>query len=344
MSKRMTAIAATALALAFGCEKGSNEEQSNPQDDEIVGQANLDENEASRDEQAADDTAFNQAPEVDIEGDLDDDMQDQDRIAQGPQTGRTQGQQRMGQQQQRPMGQQQGQMGQQQQLGQAHSPGQVVTAQSERNFNQTISQLTRQMRQNDLELVGQIRYDERARQRLMREQEGQSGSAQAGSQGASAQAGMGAAETGEEIGNVRLLVFRRPDAEMMSIESQGAEALLDAPRAVLVYERGGDVIVAYRAPEQMAAIGQEEPTGELLARVVRNATTTQQQPTASAEGTQRQQRTASAERTQREQGAQSGQDVDVNIGTDQGERADLGTSGVEDQRQARAQQTQRPMQ
>lgn len=271
MSKRMTAIAATALALAFGCEGMGGEREAEPIGQEEQARQERQEEQALReqpmDEQARvqreqeQPTQFNQEPGVDLE--------EEEPLAQGPDARMRQqqhGQQQMGQQ---------GQPGQQQQLGQAQMAGQLVTMPSERNFNQTISQLQRQMRQNDLELVGQIRYDEQARQRVMRQQQGQQ--AQQGEQAQQGQQAQG------EIGDVRLLVFRHPNAEMMSIEQQGAEALLDAPRTVLVYERGGDVIVAYRAPREMAAIGTEEPTSELLSRVVRGATQSGQQPTAAAE-------------------------------------------------------------
>ncbi|MCZ7683560.1 MAG: hypothetical protein M5U28_34210 [Sandaracinaceae bacterium] len=266
----MTAIAATALALAFGCEQMGGEQEAEPIEEEQQEEQALQEQQVEQQEEQArvepeqgqqPQTQFNQEPGVGLE--------EEEPIAQGPDARMRQQQGQMGQQQ---MGQQ-GQMGQQQQLGQAQMPGQVVTMPSERNFNQTISQLQRQMRQNDLELVGQIRYDEQARQRLMRQQ-GQEGQDQQALQGQEAQG---------EIGDVRLLVFRHPNAEMMSIEQQGAEVLLDAPRTVLVYERGDDVIVAYRAPREMAAIGTEEPTSELLARVVRNATHTAPQPTAALE-------------------------------------------------------------
>ena len=346
MSKRMTAIAATALALAFGCEEGyggetqqigQDEQQAQEQEQqaqEQEQQAQQEERQAQQEERRAQQmeeqagreqqqaqseqeqqarrqqqgevgTTFNQAPE-------------EEPLAQAPQ-------QRQQQQRQHPMPQ--GQMGQQ-----AGSPGQIVSETSQRNFNQTISQLQRQMRENDLELVGQIRYDERQRQRLMREMQGQQGQQAMGGQQGQRQQGQqatggqqgqrqqgqqamgGQQATGGEIGDVRLLVFRRPDAEVMSIEHQGAEALLDAPRTVLVYERGDDVIVAYRAPEETAAVGTEEPTSELLARVVRNATQPSE-PTAMRE-TER-------ERTGQQQGR---------------------SSEMEDQRQARAPQQGRQTQ
>lgn len=329
MSKRMTAIAATALALAFGCEEGMNEEvelgqdeQEQAQDErqeatEQEQQAQLERQEAQQAEQQAqreqqEETQFNQGPGVGIE-------EEDEPIAQGTPQQRQTEQQRLQQQrlqQQRQMGQQ-GQMGQQQQLGQAGTPGQVVTTPSERNFNQTIAQLTRQMRQNDLEIIGQVRYDERMRQRLMREHEQQ---AQAGQTGQQAQGGQQPAAQGGEIGDVRLLVFRRPDSEVMSIENQGAEALLDAPRAVLVYERGEEVIVAYRAPEQMAAVGEEEPTSELLARVVRDATQPAQQPTAQREREQEEQEPI-AQREELPGETSEGMDVDVSVSDERQARA-----------------------
>lgn len=338
MSKRMTAIAATALALAFGCEEGMgvNEEAEIGEDQQERAQgerqeameqeqqaqreqqeAQQAEQQARREEEQQQETQFNQGPGVGIE-------EEDEPIAQGTPQQRQMEQQRLQQQrmqQQRQMGQQ-GQMGQQQQLGQAGTPGQVVTTPSERNFNQTIAQLTRQMRQNDLEIIGQVRYDERMRQRLMREHEQQAQAGQTARMGQQAQGGQQPAAQGE-IGDVRLLVFRRPDSEVMSIENQGAEALLDAPRAVLVYERGEEVIVAYRAPEQMAAVGEEEPTSELLARVVRDATQPAQQPTAQREQVEEEEPIAQREQRGEELPGETSEGMDVDV-------------SVSDERQARA--------
>ena len=112
---------------------------------------------------------------------------------------------------------------------------------------------------------------------------------------------------------MRLIVFRRPDAEAGIIEHQGPQALLDAPRELMVFERDNKAVVAYRVPEQAGAIGQMEPTSEILSRVVREATQGSRQPTAQNQSQQQGQHVASADGQGQSQAdqrqAQAGQDV-----------------------------------
>lgn len=266
MSKGITAVCAAALALALGCEQPTQ---------------SRDENEPRTEDRL--NTEFEQAP------------------GEEPQQ-----QERQHQQRQQQQGQQQGQMG----VGAA---GQIVTVQSENSLNRTVAALNRGLRENDLEVVTTVRFTEQMRRRAMRamenrqEQQAQQGQQQGmqqeqqgmqeGQQGMQQQ-GMQQGQ-GEQIGDVRLIVFRRPDVESQAIEQQGPEALLKTPRAVLVYERGEQVVVAYRQPEEMLAVGMHEPTAQILSRVVREAAGgRQQQPTAQADQQQQ------AEQQQAEQEAQ----------------------------------------
>ena len=165
MSKRMTAIGAAALALALGCENepGSNEEQTPPeQGGQVVGQN--DDTMGPQHEQGAQaqkgeeqHRTFDQAPQ--------------------------QGSQAHGQQ---------GQAGAAQAV---QTPGQIVTMESKANFSQTISRLTREMRRNDLDVVSQVRYDRRTRERALRNLEQQQGAQGQGAQGQAAR-GQGGSGTG----------------------------------------------------------------------------------------------------------------------------------------------------
>lgn len=295
MSKRITAVAASALALALGCEQQGSR---TGEDDQIVGQ---------HEERVTDEeTGFNQEPA------------DQRR------------QQQM--QQRQPGQQQQGQMGQQQhgQMGQGQgSPGQIVTEQSQNNLDRTLSQLNRQLRENDFDVVATVRYDERMRERAMREQGQQGGQQQARQQQQQqrqqgmqqGQQGMQQGGQGQQIGDVRLILFRRTNEEAQAIQNQGPEVLLKQPRALLVYERGNNVIVSYQTPEDMPAVGMEEPTTEVLQRIVREST----------QG--RQQQTAQREQQQQEQQAQRMEQ--------QGQREQQRAQGLDQQAQRDEQQAQR---
>lgn len=288
MSKRITAVAASALALALGCEqqRGMGEEE------QVIGQE-----EPATEEQ----TGFNQEPE-------------DDRIAQADQRRQQQqGQQQMQQHRQHQMGQQMGQ----------GSSGQVVTEQSENNLDRTLSQLNRQLRENDLDVVATVRYDERMRQRMMR----QGGQEQARPQ-QNQQQGQ------QQIGDVRLILFKRPNQEARTIESQGPEALLQAPRALLVYERGEEVIVAYQTPEEMGAMGGEEPTADVLQRIVRESTQPRRQTTAQREERQQQQQERQAMNEPQQQQQQERQAMN------EPQRSAESDVNAEDQRQARVQRQQ----
>lgn len=250
MSKRITAVAASALALALGCEQQGR----TGEDDQIVGQ--------QEERVTEEETGFNQEPAD---------------------------QRRQQQMQQRQMGQQHGQQGQQ--MGQG-SPGQIVTEESQNNMDRTLSQLNRQLRENDFDVVATVRYDERMRERAMREQGGQQGQQQAQQrqqQQRQQQQGMQQGGQGQEIGDVRLILFRRTNEEAQAIQNQGPEVLLKQPRALLVYERGDNVIVSYQTPEDMPAVGMEEPTTEVLQRIVRESTQGRQQTTAQREQQQQEQ-------------------------------------------------------
>lgn len=269
MSKRITAVAASALALALGCEQQG---RTSGENESMRGQ----EEQVTNEQQ----TGFNQQPE-------------DERIAQADQHR----QQQMQEHQQR-----QQQMGQQQQ----GSQGQVVTETSENNLDRTVSQLNRQLRQNDLDVVATIRYDERMRQRLMRQQGQQArGQQQRGQeQQAQEQQQMGQQS---EIGDVRLLVFRRPSEEAQMIENQGPESLLQSPRSLLVYERGEDVIVAYEQPQQQPTASGEEPTAQLLERIVQESTQSTSRRQASAQQERQQEQQASVQQSERGQQQQEQQ-------------------------------------
>ena len=289
MSKRITAVAASALALALGCEQQAGR---TAEDDQIVGQ---------REETVTEEeTGFNQEPA------------DQRR------------QQQMQQRQQ--MGQQHGQQGQQ--MGQG-SPGQIVTEESQNNMDRTLSQLNRQLRENDFDVVATVRYDQRMRERAMREQgqQGQQGQ-RAQQQQRQQQQGMQQGGQGQEIGDVRLILFRRTNEEARAIQNQGPELLLKAPRALLVYERGDDVIVSYQTPEDMPAVGMEEPTTEVLQRIVRQSTQGRQQQTAQREQQQQEQQAQRME--QQAQGEER-----------QAQREQQQAEGQEQQAQRQQQQAQR---
>ncbi len=279
MSKRLTAIGAAALALALGCEEpaGNRTENQNEQG-------------AKAGEQQARTDQHNQG--------IRDDEEANDRFDQAPQLQNRQGQAGQGQTGQGQMGQ--GQMGQGQMMGQpgAAQAGQVVTMESQSNFTQTLSRLTRGMRDNHLDVVSQIRYDRRERERAMRTM----GQGQQQARGQTGTPGQATQQQGQ-VGDVRLIVFRRPDVESKMVETQGAQALLTAPRELLVFERGEQTVVAFRMPEQTAAVGNEEPTSEVLTRVVREATQGTRQPTAQRTSQQGQRATTSAGK---QQGAQQG--------------------------------------
>jgi uncharacterized protein (DUF302 family) len=258
MSMRNIAIAGAALALALGCEREAYDEPEMVEEDTVE-----------------EETRFEQAP-------------DTQRQPQQGQRAQQPGQPQYGEQQQPPG--QQGQLGQPtgQQPGMGgepgQEPGQIVTMQSNQSFERTLSQLTREMRQNDLDVVAQIRYDEPTRRRALREleqgaqaQRGQQQRGQAGTQGPQSQQA--------QIGDVRVVLFRHTTQEAHAIETQGPEAILQAPRELLVYERGDDVVVAYRTPPELEAPGAQPPTSELLSRVVRDVTQPQQ-PRAEAPGQQ----------------------------------------------------------
>lgn len=288
MSMRNIAIAGAALALALGCEREREVETTEP----VTVEEQRSEERAARTDDTLD-TRFEQAPE-----------RQQRQQQQQP------GQQQPGQQQ--PGQQQHGQMDQQQ----AGQPGQVVTHRSDQNFQRTLTQLTREMRQNDLDVVAQVRYDRRTRERALRqmEQQGeQAGRTQRGQQMGQPQQQqrqqqMGQGTTGqqqERIGDVRLIVFRHTTHEAQAIEQQGAEAILNVPREVLVYERGDQVIVAYRTPPQMEAPGGAEPTSELLSRVVRNVAQPEQQRQRAEIGQEQQEQQAELERMEEEDARQA---------------------------------------
>lgn len=287
MSMRKIAIAGATLALALGCERQTAEDTTYEPETE----------------QSAEGTRFEQAPER---------QQQQGQMGQQRQPGQQAQQPGQAQQQPGQQAQQQGQMGQQQQGQQGmggQQAGQVVSMQSQQSFERTLSQLTREMRQQDLEVVGQIRYDEQTRQRALREL--QQGGEQAGQQTAQqrqqqqrqqqqAQRQQQGGTTGgqQQIGDVRVILFRHTNNEAQMIENQGPEALLQAPRELLVYERGQNVHIAYRTPQQQQAAGTEEPTAEVLSRVVRNVT---QQSGQRAEAQQQQQERQQAQAEQQQQ-------------------------------------------
>lgn len=327
MSKRIIAIgAAAALALAFGCEGQRGErtsEQSQRGGAQVVGH-----NEGAQGTQGKQGTQGTQGTQGSMA------QREHTTRSQDESQGRHTFDQAPQPREQQPGGTQ-GEMGQHQmgQMGQAGAaqarPGEIVTMESQANFAQTVSRLTRDMRQNHLDVISQVRYDRAMRERAMRHmgqqtgqtgaraQAGQTGQAgmhgQAGMQGQAGQHGQmhagttGQAMQGERIGDVRLILFRRSDVEARTIETQGPQALLNQPRELLVFERGGKTTVAYRTPEEAAMPGMEEPTGEILNRVVRDATqgTTTRQPTAQRTQTQHQQTARAGQTGQHPQGQQA---------------------------------------
>lgn len=257
MSMRNIAVAGAALALALGCEREQDQGTTYEPDtvqEQPTGEPGA---QATRTDEELD-TRFDQEPD------------------------RQPGQQ--GQAQPGQMGQQQpGQVGQPQPGTEQQAP--VVTERSGQNFQRTLSQLTREMRQNDLEVVAQIRYDRPTRRAALRQLEPRAEAGQAQQRAQPGQPPPGAepgAMPGEPIGDVRLIVFRHTAQEAQAIEQQGAEAILDVPREVLVFEQGQDVIVAYRTPSPMEVPGTQA-TAELLSRVVRNVTQSEQRQRAEAE-------------------------------------------------------------
>jgi hypothetical protein len=256
MSMRKIAIVGAALALAFGCERfresGAEEQTETPeqgggaQGGNVPGATSAETptgESAETSEEVG--TRFEQAP---------------DRVPQAPpRTGGTQ------QTPQTPAAQVP--------AAQVRDLGQIISQQSQQNLDRTISGLTRGMRQNELDVVAQIRLDPQTRQRLLQQAEG-SGQAQGAQQAQPTQQARPTQRAQPalpgQVGDVRLIMFRNARHEAQAIQSRGAEALLDMPHAVLVYERGENVIVAYRNPPMVQ--GAPEPTAEILGRVVRSAT------------------------------------------------------------------------
>jgi hypothetical protein len=209
-------------------------------------------------------------------------------------------------------------------------------------MDRTLSQLNRQLRENDFDVVATVRYDERMRERAMREQGGQQGQQQAQQrqqQQRQQQQGMQQGGQGQEIGDVRLILFRRTNEEAQAIQNQGPEVLLKQPRALLVYERGENVIVSYQTPEDMPAVGMEEPTTEVLQRIVRESTQGRQQTTAQRE--QQQQQEQQAQRM--EQQAQ-GEEQQAQRMEQQATREQQQAQGQEQQAQREQQQAERERQ
>jgi uncharacterized protein (DUF302 family) len=87
-----------------------------------------------------------------------------------------------------------------------------------------------------------------------------------------------------EIGDVRLVLFRRSNIENQILDHHGISALLESPRQIVVYERGEKVVIAYPQPsEVMPPAGEEESTAQLLERITTQVTEPEprrQQPTA----------------------------------------------------------------
>ena len=78
--------------------------------------------------------------------------------------------------------------------------------------------------------------------------------------------GGGAKSVGEDIGNIQLVIFGDPriGAAALSIDSMAA---LDLPGKILVYESGGETVMAYDQPAEMLAEHDFPPDAPIFERM-----------------------------------------------------------------------------
>jgi hypothetical protein len=124
-----------------------------------------------------------------------------------------------------------------------------------------------------------------AQQHAQRQEPAAQGQGAQGQDAMGQEAAQGVEPTTEEIGDVRLILYRRVAEEGASLDQNGIAALLEAPRQIAVFERGETVVIAYEEPvTTTSTMGEAEPVAEVLGRIIAGVVTpVENERTASAD-------------------------------------------------------------
>lgn len=118
-------------------------------------------------------------------------------------------------------------------------PAAPRTVASEISLARTVERLEGALRGEGFEILSSVRYEGAG-----------SGTVEGGPAVSEPQplSGSLGEEAPGEIGDAQLIVVRHAEDERRGLERRGASALLDAPRQLVVFERGPEVIVTWRPP------------------------------------------------------------------------------------------------